>query len=978
MFLLGLLTLIVFPAWSETLQGVVRAAGRPIPGATIVATQGDQTLTTVTDQSGQWALEQAAPGKWSIEVRMFGFVSQKSEGEPGTTVQVTLALNPRPRTGVAPIPQRGGFQRGGFQGVDLAQTEQQLQEATRVPEAAAPVSDPANANEAFLVNGSLSQGLRTEDRVDQFGRGDLFNGPPRPGEEFGRPPGLGGPGFGGPGLGGPGMGGMAGTGGGPGGRFGSGPPGAGGRGGFGGSPGGGMGGPPGGFGGFGGGPGMAGGGGRGGPGARRGPGDMRRGEASFGNRRRGGRDSIRGMASFTISNSVADARPYSLTGQQVEKPSFATGRFTVALGGALRIPKIVESDRTFFFITYAGNRSRNPFSDVATVPSALERLGDFSQSYSRGPVSIYDPLSQLPFPGQQIPTSRINSAARGLLDFVQLPNQPGVVQNYQLVTSFPNNRDELSVRVNHTLNSKNRLDGGFTLQRRNNEGVQLFAYRDDIAGLGNSANLGWTYNFTRTTIHNIRLNFNRNRSETVPYFAYRSDVAGALGIRGVAGNPINYGPPTLNFTNFGDLTDASPVLRRDQTMSVSDGWTFIRGRHTVTTGGELRRIQLNQRTDQNGRGTFSFSGLATSAFNASGQPVERTGFDFADFLLGLPQSSSIRFGGSNTYFRSTVVNAYLQDDWRVRSTLTINAGLRYEYFTPYHEKYNQIANLDIAPGFTGVAVVTPRQAGPYTGNFPAGLVDGDPNNFSPRIGIAWRPSAKRPMLVRGGYGIFFNGAVYNQFPLRLAAQPPFANTATLTTSLARPLTIQDGFADRAEQEIKNTYAVDRGYRVGYGQTWSLAWQYTTARQFVFEVGYLGTKGTRLDIIRSPNRAAPGSPLTSEQRRLIGNAVGFQFQSAEGNSIYHAGQLRMMRRLARGISANVLYTYSKSIDNASSFGGAGGQVVAQDDRNLQADAGFPVSISGMPSRSSTCSNRRQIPVAASVPRDSPARCCGIGI
>lgn len=927
-----LLLLLVHPAMGETLQGLVRAGGRPIPGAAVTATSAapaQQKLTAVTDESGQFSFEQTREGKWSVEVRMFGFVSQTKEGEAGASLEFALELNPRPRAAARPTP-RPGMQRPAFQGVDLSQTEQQLQEASAAPEPPPSIADPSNANEAFLVNGSLSQGLRTEERGDPFGReGRQGEGFGRPGE--GPPGALGGPG----GMPGAGMPGTAMPGTGPGGP---GFPGGGataGRGGFGGGPGG----PPGGF------------GGRGGPGggpagsrreqaaraARRTA--ARRGEASFGNRRRRGRDAIRGMASFSFSNSALDARPYSLTGQLVPKPSFATARFNLAAGGALHIPKLIESERTFFFVNYSGNRSRNPSSDVATVPSLLERTGDFSQSYSRGPVTVYDPANRQPFPNQRIPASRLDPAARGLLDFVLPPNQPGVVQNYQLVTSFPNNRNELSVRINHSLGTKNRFDGGFTTQNRDNQNVQLFGYRDEIDGLGQSANLGWTHNFTRTTIHNIRVNYSRNRSETVPFFAFKNDVAGALGIQGVARDPINFGPPTLNFTNFGDLTDANPILRRDQTVSISDGWTVIRGKHTLTAGGDLRRIQLNQRTDQNGRGTFTFSGLATSGLTNQGQPLANTGFDFADFLLGLPQSSSIRFGGSNTYFRATVISAYLQDDWRVRSNLTINAGMRYEYFTPYREKFDQIANLDIAPGFSGVAPVTPGQSGPYSGAFPLGLVDTDPNNVSPRIGIAWRPSPKRPVLVRAGYGVFFNGSVYNQFPQRLAAQPPFANTATLTTSTARPLTIQNGFAERAQQAIRNTFAVDRGYRVGYGQTWNLAWQYTTSRQLVLEVGYLGTKGTRLDIVRSPNRAAPGSPLTSEQRRLIGNAVGFQFQSAEGNSIYHAGQARVTRRFARGISANAVYTYAKSIDNASSFGGGGGQTVAQNDRDLRAERGL---------------------------------------
>jgi hypothetical protein len=351
-----------------------------------------------------------------------------------------------------------------------------------------------------------------------------------------------------------------------------------------------------------------------------------------------------------------------------------------------------------------------------------------------------------------------------------------------------------------------------------------------------------------------------------------------------------------------------------------------------------RRMQLNTRTDQNARGTFTFSGLSTSAFNAQGQPVANTGYDFADLLLGLPQSSSVRFGDTSTYFRASAWSAYGMDDWRLRPNLTLNLGLRYEYFTPFREKYNHIANLDIAPNFTGVAVVLPEQAGPWSGAFPAGLVNPDKNNFSPRVAMAWRPFPKKQTQIRAGYGIFYNGSIYNQFPQRLAAQPPFASTATVNTSLARPLTLQNGFATVPSQTITNTYAVDPNYKVGYAQTWNLSMQQSLPHSLVVELGYLGTKGTRLDIQRMPNRAAPGSPLTAEQRRQIGNAVGFTYDSSQGNSIYHAGQARFTRRFSKGISANATYLYSKSIDNASSLGG-GGAVVAQNDQDLRAERGI---------------------------------------
>jgi hypothetical protein len=637
-----------------------------------------------------------------------------------------------------------------------------------------------------------------------------------------------------------------------------------------------------------------------------------------------------------------DARSYSLTGQVLPKPSYDQTRFGVTLGGGLNIPKVIHNDKTFLFFSYYATRAKNPFTATDTVPTPLERSGDFSESAVRGtPVTIFDPTTGAPFPNNQIPAFRQNPAALGLLSFIPLPNQPGAVQNYQFVTSTPQNTDNLGLRVNRTLNKTDRIDSNLNIQRRKQGSEQDFGFQDHVTGLGFSFVLGWTHNITPHTVNSLRWTFSRNRNETDPFFAYNSAVeaqVAPLGIMGVSNSPINYGPPNLSFTNYGSLTDASPVLIRNQTSSLGEGIQLTAGKHNVSFGGDFRRIQLNTLTDANARGTFSFSGLTTSEINASGQPLPNTGYDFADYLLGFPQSSSVRFGSSNTYFRGSVYDGYVTDDWRVLSTLTLIAGLRYEYFTPYTEKYGQIANLDIAPDFTGVAVVTPAQPdGPYSGKFPAALIDPEKNAFSPRFGFAWRPNNKGKMVIRGGYGIFYNGSVYNQFPSRLAAQPPFAQTASLTSGLDGVLTIENGFPTRPSDTISNTYAVDRYYRMGYAQTWNFNIQREFPHSIILEAGYLGTKGTRLDIQSIPNLAALGSSQTSAQRQ-IGNAVGFTYESSDGDSIYHAAQVRLTRRLQRGMAVYATYTFSKSIDDASTIGG-GGVTVAQNAYDISAERGL---------------------------------------
>lgn len=896
----------ILPLQAARHSGIVRSGAQPVPGATVTATKESQTLTTTTDETGSYVFENLDTGVWLIEVQAFGFAKTGlpviSRVDP-TSLEWDLAIEIPPAATAAASAPAETFPVLKMKSPASAPAAVEVA-AAQPPEPEPQQADSGAASAAFLMTGSVSRGLeaaikeeskpekekkekKEKDEVRRAAHGhhsvdgrltSVANA-----QVFGAGPaevkvsksGKISPGSSDSKSSGKGAKIVS--------RVSTGTP-----------------------------------------------------ASSFGNRRRS-KNPIQGSAYFNMRNSALDARPYSLSGQTLDQPAYAQNRFGISAGGQLRIPGLLDLERTNFYFSYSGIRSRNPYSANATVPTALERGGDFSQSVARWPVQIFDPSSNLPYPNNRIPASQFNPASAGLLQFIPEPNLPGRVQNYQNVASVPSNTNSFSGRLSQGITRYNRIDFSVNYQGRQNQPMQLFGFRDAADGLGFNSTAGWTHNFGRRGVNNLRFNFSRNRNQTLPYFAYTSDIAGQLGIQGTSDEPINYGPPNLSFTNFGNMSDASPVLRRDQTAAVTEGITLNHGKHNFTAGGEFRRMQINSRTDQNARGSFSFSGLKTSDFNEKGQPLAGTGYDFADFLLGLPQSSSIRFGSANTYFRATVYNGYVSDDWKMRPNFTLNIGLRYEYFTPYQEKFGKMANLDIAPGFTGVAVVTPGASGPYSGEFTQSLLDPDKNNFSPRVGIAWRPFRKRQFLIRSGYGIFFNGSVYNSFPSRLASQPPFARTANLTTSLARTLTMQDGFAAAPSEKITNTFAVDRSYLVGYAQTWNFTVQDNLTRSLILEAGYLGTKGTRLDIQRMPNRAMPGSPLTAEQRRQIGNAIGFTFDTSIGNSIYHAGHVRITRRFQKNFSLNALYTYAKSIDNASNMGG-GGNVVAQNDQDLSAERG----------------------------------------
>jgi len=894
---------------SLTYTGTVKFGGQPLPGATVTATEGDHHAVTTTDESGAFELPGLAPGTYSVEVQMFGFQNARKQIQVGPGSQPTewsLELQPLRQREPRESAQRPQAGQGGFRAT-AGTTENELDQiAAAAPQDSAPQSS-ANANEAFLVNGSLSNGL--QNGQEDFGlRGPVLGmqtpgGLPAAGVE-GQPGGVpgapGGPGGGGPG--GPGGGG---------GGFGGGR-GGGGGGGFGGGRGGGFGGPG---------------------GQRRRPG----GNGGFiGNRANRGRQGIHGNLSFQWQGADTDAKQFSLSGQPELQPNFNNYRWSAVVGGPLRIPHLLKGDSTFFTVSYYSTRGQSVSYNVGTVPTAGERMGNFSDTVINGAVpAIYNPTTGSPFAGNVIPSSLFNPAALGLLQYIPLPNLPGTVQNYDFVTAVPADTDNVSVRLNQNLGKNDRLSLTESFQRRKSDTAQLFGFLDPGTGFGDNTALSWTHNVGSTAINTATLTFNRNRTTQDSYFSFGTNVAADLGIQGTSQEPINFGPPTLTFTNFASLTDALPSDSVVQYFAEGDSYSWAKHNHTMTFGGDFKRQDRNTTQDQNARGTFAFSGIATSAFTASGQPIPNTGLDFADFLLGLPQASSVQFGGDSTYFRQNAYDVYANDDWRVNPNLTLMFGLRYEYYSPLSEKYGHLANLDIASGFTAVTPIYPGTPG-----FPDSLIKPDRNDWAPRGGLAWKPSSKHSTVVRLGYGIYYNPTALNRLATELSEQPPFAVTQRLTTSSTDVLTLQNGLATApTSATVLNTYAVQENYKVGYAQSWNVSIQQNLSRSFFIELGYLGTKGTDLDTETVPNRAALGtSPLTSQTTLPIANAQQFIYDSSWGNSIYHAGQARLMRRFARNMSFNIIYTFSKSIDDSSTFGGVG-NVVAQNAFDLSAERGL---------------------------------------
>ncbi len=635
-------------------------------------------------------------------------------------------------------------------------------------------------------------------------------------------------------------------------------------------------------------------------------------------------------------NSVWDASPYSLSGAGVPNVKHYNEHFGGSVGGPLYIPHIYDGrNRTFFFANYNLDHQLSPINTYATVPTAQERTGNFCDRNAQ----LYDPESNLSGPrtslGCQIPQSMLNSAALGLLKYIPDPNLPGFVQNFHLEGTVPQTSNFVNVHVLHTISARFSLSGGYNFESAHANTLTDFPLvGGNTATRNQNVDLVLTQNWTPRFTHVTSLNFNRSRIETLSDNSYTQDIAAELGITGVSSSPINYGISQIGFTNFTGLSDPVPSLNRNQTWRVDDSLTYVHKNHTLTAGFELRRIDWNKYGDPTPRGSFTFTGLMTSQLDASGQPVAGTGLDFADFLLGLPEATTTRYGSAASYFRSWGYAGYLQDDWHAVPRFTLSYGVRYDYVTPPIELFNAIANLDVSQGFAESALVIPGEAGPYSGALPRSLVRGDPNNWSPRFGFAWQPFHNSPLIARGGYSIFYNESIYQQLAFEMANQPPFAEAQTRLTSATTLLTLQNGFPPEPQVQNPNTYAVDPNYRVGYAQIWDLSVEREFRDGWMLDVYYTGTKGTHLDLQMAPHSEPPGSPLTPGSQ--VGN--GYIYDTSGASSAYHAVHLMVRKRPTHGLMLIGDYSFGKSIDDASTIGG-GIPVVVQNDNDIAAEYGL---------------------------------------
>ena len=738
------------------------------------------------------------------------------------------------------------------------------------------------------------------------------------------------------------------------------------------------------------------------------------GPGGFGNFRNFNPAQPHGSLNYTGEFAALDSNSWSPTLVPTTKPSYLKNSFGGTLAGSPYIPGLTKpSTKQFVFLNFNGQRNTTPEVLTGTVPTAAQR-GDITPANPQGnadlsglvqtvngkPVvtPIYDPTdpNHAPFANNIIPAARLSPQARYILrTYYPEPNVANSIQNYnyQTVTTAGQNSASAAMRYirNFGANAGNPFAG--RMQQRGNAKPTLrqnmnanFSYShaaSDIRNIfpilggatqsnGYNFGVGYTIGYGRFN-NNANVNWNRSHAQTRNYFTDTPDDPAqdaniyvpdqhAIGFR-----PNFYnGLPSLSFTNFTSLTNTNPSETIGQTISFSDSVSWRHAHHNYRWGLDLRRVHQDSLGGGNPLGTIVFTGLNTESpgdqaatttvcVPSAGNPCNATaqaasGAGFADFLLGLPQQSKVQAGLNKIYLRDNVFDAYFNDDFRVANNVSLNYGVRYEYFAPYTEKNGRLANLTgVSTGTTSVGCVTPNGYTSATFTCAAGgsasLIQPDRAMWAPRFGVAYNPKKLKGTVLRAGYGINFNTSQFQTFAKLLAYQPPFATvqnnilatqanaTGCIPTSgsalsnMRLDATHNDVF-DCSGKTYQNSFAVDPNYRLGMVQIYNVDVQKTLPWGVLLNLGYNGSHGSNLDVTRAPNHTA--TTVTTP------DAVAFTYEDSVAESTFNALTLNLRKRLQHGLAMGATYQYAHSIDDASSFGGGSSTSSIQNDADLHAE------------------------------------------
>ncbi len=660
---------------------------------------------------------------------------------------------------------------------------------------------------------------------------------------------------------------------------------------------------------------------------------------------RSGTNEFHGSLYHFLRNDKLNANNFFFNSTGTPRPKFIRNQFGFTLGGP------ISRDRTYFFGSYQGSRERNGTARGALSTLALPPL----LTHDRTPAGIAR--------ASGVPEAAISPVALRILN-ARLPdgsfvipspqvNRPGV--NYSVSVPIRFREDQFTVTVDHQIRANNKLSGRFFFtQNPEKVGLNVF-FGANVPGFGSSLQnnnrhlaLSDLHIFSPNLTNEVRVGLHRLAADFHPN---EPITAASVGISRF-NTAIFPGIPTIGvFGSFqigpGPFDQLFTVIN---TFTYADTISYIRGRHHLRMGAEVRRLQENGDLPSFHRGQILF-------------------LDFPSFVRGDIFLTLVASGISDFHYRNTDVNAFVQDDIKVSARLTLNLGLRYEFNGAASDKFGRLQTFDPAQYRTGPPPNGFVIAGNARGRFRVPgvplvsdtiVTSEDPNNVAPRFGFAYRLSETRPIALRGGYGLFYD---------RLSNQPPFFAVGSIPfgafdvgvfPTLFRGATFANPFPNlglpgefpkvpivpNAAQLAAGVapisgFFMDPNMRTPYAQQFGVSLQHEFAKDFLLEIGYVGTKGTKLIQqvrIAQAELASPSRPINGVTENTPANAVlrsrflGFspdglkQFQTS-GSSTYHSLQVTVTKRLSGGLQFLAAYTLSKWLDDRTTITGIQGDATA---------------------------------------------------
>jgi hypothetical protein len=674
--------------------------------------------------------------------------------------------------------------------------------------------------------------------------------------------------------------------------------------------------------------------------------------------KRGGTD-YHGTAFYDFNGDGLNALTYNQTLAGVERGDPLSDTHEHRWGGSFGGP--LFGSKVFFFANYEGSNDKAIYGGGrATVPTVAMRNGDFSGTA----IAPIDPLTSEPFPNQQIPADRINPSATKIMEaFYPLPNQGTNAAGYGVFQQFlpeTRKRQRGDIRLDSEITNNDTVFLRGSYQRRDPssitfEGGNALTNLPILDAQLNTASVigGWTKILSSTMVNEFRGGYNYDNSKRQSNFI-AGEVSAQLGLESAPSKVNSLGFPSFTFSGGSSTTRPNNIVDagrnvnrtlRQNALSISDNISWIKGAHSLKAGGLYTRNMAEDGfgIGVNNRGLYRFNGAAT-------------GNAFTDFMLGLTQDARDQVtarGPLDGY--SNDFAAFVQDDWRVNKSLTVFLGLRYEIVGTWHEDSGMVANFilddgghhvvpneDVAaklpPGLIALGrTLTADQAG-----LPDTLLNTDKNNFSPRVGFAWRLDQSNKTVLRGGFGLFHPTVAVQGIRDLLATNEFRYTTAWRGGSFQRAFSEGEEFTDPA---AFGNQGIDPDLQSPDVYQYNLTLERELPGDLGVRASYIGSTMRNLlvdkDFNTMPVSTVPfdnSNPDDLARLPFAPYGLYLDIVGNRGSGQYHSAQFELLRRWRNGLAVNVAYTLAHSDSNAPDTGNSTIGPVQFDPYDIEKDRG----------------------------------------